>query len=423
MNKNKIGLAVLIILSISQLYAKTQASGCSPAKMYITTDTGLSITSQTKWVGAKIKIESDNPALVLDETSIEIKGRGNSTWETKKRPYSIKFKKNTSLMGFAPSKRFVLLANYFDRSLIRTDFTSAITHNVFNSEWNPGFTPVELYINKRYSGTYDFGESIKINEHRVNIESIEKVSKGGFILEIDTLNSEKIHFESEIYKLPMNLKEPSTVTEDQLEFIKSTINNFEKMLSGKKFDKRFRKYIDVDSFIDWYLVNEFAKNSDAIFQRSVFLYYNPKDKKIHMGPNWDFDLAYGNLMDGDWENPEGWYIHGGKKNSKEKSNIQAHWINRLFESRRFTKKVQRRWKKKSALLNKEINNIQKMADEIAPLIPYNERTLSRIGKFSWNGPTGYSKRTTYQSEVDYFIDWCKKRFAWMDSAIKKLQEK
>lgn len=418
----KLFAALYIFLNISTVHAKNKIVPVQyhPAKVDITTEGGVSITSYTKWIDGTISIESENSNLILEKTPIKIKGRGNSTWETKKKPYSIKFSEDKAVLGFAPGKRFVLLANYFDRSLIRTDFTSAITHNVFNAEWNASFKPVDLYVNQKYAGTYDLGESVKIHENRVNITNLKHVEKGGFILEIDTLNSEKFHFESEIYKLPFNVKEPDEVTEEQFEFIKSIINNCEKMLAGKKFDKKYRKYIDINSFIDWYIVNEFAKNSDAIFQRSVFMYYNPADKKIHMGPNWDFDLAYGNLMDGEWENPEGWYIHGGSKNSKEKQNIQACWINRLFESKNFKKKVKRRWKKCAPGLLQEINNIQKLADEIAPLIPYNEKTLARLGKFSWNGPTGYSKRTTYQSEIDYFIDWCTRRYEWMNTAMKSL---
>ena len=67
------------------------------------------------------------------------------------------------------------------------------------------------------------------------------------------------------------------------------------MLTSSDFEKHYKDYIDVDSFVDWYLVNEFSKNSDAIFQKSVFVYYDPADGKLRMGPNWDFDLAFGNF--------------------------------------------------------------------------------------------------------------------------------
>lgn len=61
-----------------------------------------------------------------------------------------------------------------------------------------------------------------------------------------------------------------------------------------------------------------------------------------------------------------------------------------------------------------------MADEIAPLIPYNEEIVPGIGRFGWNGLTGYTKRTTYQSKIDYFIVWCTKRYEWMNTAMKDL---
>ena len=71
-------------------------------------------------------------------------------------------------------------------------------------------------------------------------------------------------------------------------------------------------------------------------------------------------------------------------------------------------------------MRKEIKKIQTMADEIAPLIPYNEEIVPGIGRFGWNGLTGYTKRTIYQSKIDYFIDWCTKRYEWMNTAMKDL---
>lgn len=61
--------------------------------------------------------------------------------------------------------------------------------------------------------------------------------------------------------------------------------------------------IDENSVIDWYIVNEFTKNNDAIFFSSVYIYYNPEDQKLHFGPNWDFDISCGNINYNGCDNP------------------------------------------------------------------------------------------------------------------------
>lgn len=396
---------------LEEVYNEELMNLPQPANIYIKTINKEAIKNKTEWIPSTIQIQSRDGKILLETSPISIKGRGNSTWETKKKPYSIKFEKKTGLLGMPAAKKWVLLANYFDRSLLRNQFAAALGTKVFNSEWNPHFVPVNLYINDKYTGTYDIGEAITTDKNRVDI----KRKDGGFILEVDTLNSEAFHFYSKQYGIAFNVKSPDNPDEEEFAAIEKIINSFEDALVSKDFESLYSQYIDTESFIDWYLVNEFAKNSDAVFQRSVYLYYNPQDQKLHMGPNWDFDLAFGNFWEGPWENPQGWYIRGGIKNSNEKKNLQAWWINRLFKSPDFEKKVKARWQEKSASLLEQIENIRELKKKIEVDIPANEKLYPRLGKFDWNGPSGWSKRKTYQSEVDYFYNWCIERFKWLEN--------
>lgn len=423
------------------------------------------------WNQGTIKIDTkgcdDSSFSGLSETTVYIKDRGNSTRWTGKVPYSLKFDEKTKVLGMQKAKRWVLMANYYDRSLIRTELAGYIDHEFFNATWNARFTPVNLYINNEFVGTYDFGECNKIAKQRINIQSLKDfadndsgysdvngdgkidIEDAGFAVEIDSYNesAERIWFYSEKYSLPFTLKEPDfddwSYSDENCEvykdYAKGKIDAFETMLTSSDFQQHYKDYIDVDSFVDWYLVNEFSKNSDAIFQKSVFVYYDPSDGKLRMGPNWDFDLAFGNFWDTSCDNPEGWYIHGGKKWVDENATLceflknnpqfgcatdgkryqlQCFWLNRLFESADFKTAVKARWQEKSSSLKTGLEEtIPAYASRVTKYIPENEKRLPRLGVYEWNGPNGYENRKKYEHEINYLYNWCMKRWDWMDSKI------
>lgn len=420
-----------------------------------------------QWKDATIKISTSDNKSSLSETSVKIKDRGNSTKWTGKAPYSLKLESKTELLGMKKAKRWVLMANYYDRSLIRTQLAGYIDNNIFNATWNASFTPVNLYINGEFAGTYDLGEANKIAKQRVNIQSLEDfadkasdykdvngdgkvdIEDAGFMVEIDSFNegAERIWFYSEKCSLPFTLKEPdfgdSQYSDEKCniykKYAKGKIDAFEKMLFSDDFASRYEDYIDLPSFVDWYLVNEFSKNSDAIFQKSVYVYYDPADGKLRMGPNWDFDLAFGNFWDTSCDDPKGWYIHGGRKwinenhtlrqfltkhpelgseTNGDSYQLQCFWINRLFEADSFKQAVKQRWQSKSAELKAGLEEtIPEYAGRINKYIPENEARLKRLGVYEWNGPNGYEDRTEYADEIDYLYNWCLNRWDWMNTQI------
>lgn len=409
------------------------------ANIYLTTEEGRSIDRDT-WINGGVKITTHDGTILLEDNAAQLKGRGNSSWGTGKNPYTFKLDKKKSILGMKEHKRWVLMANFYDRSMVRTRFAAYLGNEIYNSTWNASFVPVNLFVNGIYCGTYDVGEQIKIDENRVNIQSIDKkkiadvngdgtadINDGGFITEIDFRNGEERHFYSDEYHLPFNLRDPDELTDAQFEYAKAKINDVESMLTSENFAAEYAKYIDVNSMIDWWIMNEFSRNNDAIFQTSVYMYYNPVDGKMYMGPNWDFDLAFGNYWDKD--KYKDFYIYGGKKykgtddpdpDIANHPTYEAFWLNRLFEIPEFKAAAKARWQQKSSALYNAINSqIQSMADEIDQTIPCNEYLLPRLGQYSWNGPDDYESRTTYKAEVDYLIDWCQKRYNWMNSEISR----
>lgn len=171
----------------------------------------------------------------------------------------------------------------------------------------------------------------------------------------------------------------------------------------------YKKYIDTDSFIDWYFVNEITKNNDACWFSSVYFYYDPKNCKLYMGPDWDFDISCGNIDYNGCDNYEGFWI----KNSG--------WHKRLFEDPEFTEKVKNRWNETKTSLNDAINTtIKEKSDYLDKSANLNFKRWNILGTYVWPNPTGYDTRTTYESEVEYLITWLNNRFLWLDAEINKL---
>ena len=384
----------------------------------INTEDGLSITSKEDWKNAVIDISNVlDESWNLEEIKMEIKGRGNTTWGMPKKGYSIKLSSKKEILGMKKHKRWVLIANYSDKTLLRNYLASELGNNYFNSVWNPSFKSVHLILNGEYYGVYILGEQIKIDGNRVNIQSIDEIEEdingddnvnlddGGFICEVNARMDELFNFTT-TKGIKISLKEPDEVSTDIQEKIVSIVQKAEDALYGENWldsEIGYSKYFDINSFVDWYIVNELTKNNDACFFSSVYFYYDPNDKLIHMGPNWDFDISCGNINYNGCDNPEGYWI----KNSG--------WIKKMFEDPNFVSKVEIRWKERREEIYNYINTtIQENAYCLASAADLNFFKWDILGTYVWPNADGFEERRTYQSEVDYLIDWLNKRFEFLD---------
>ena len=237
----------------------------------------------------------------------EIKGRGNYTWRWDKKPYALRLDKKREVLGMPAHKRWILLANWRDRTLLRNDVTFELSRRA-GLPYTVRGEFVELEIDGEYRGNYYLCEQIKIDENRVNIRAFDDDFTdltGGYLMEIDSYFDEVNKFHSEYFKLNYMFKEPDDDPKAEgtnpayalgYAWMESHINEFEKSLKTKSAveKKEYEKYLDVDSSIEFLLVNELSGNRD-FFQgaphsgpHSTYL-YKDKGGKLFMGPGWDFD--------------------------------------------------------------------------------------------------------------------------------------
>lgn len=367
----------------------------------IYTEAGKSIESKDDYLKADIKI--DGAGKFADYSGkMKIKGRGNSTWVLPKKPYKMKFDAAIGLLDGNPDKEWVLLANYNDKSSLRTDaafFLGAQSQ----LDWTPKANFVDLFVNDVYLGNYQLGEGINVSPSRVN------VGDEGYLLEVDQANRMEagdVYFTTE--RILLNIKEPGLKKNDEAyTYVKAFVNSAEQALYGAQFrdaSQGYRKYLDVESFVDWYLINEIAKNNDAIFFSSCYMNLVPGGK-LKMGPIWDFDIAFGNVSYNDNQQPSGFYV----KN--------AAWISRLFEDPDFVAAVKARFEyfkgNKTALLE----NINKKSVSLKWSIQEDNNKWNTLYN---NTPPNYAVVGSYNNEVQYLKDWINKRFDWLDQEFAKL---
>lgn len=392
-------------------------SGTLP-KLAIDVRNGEPITAKDPYRDARLTLTTVDGSVAYDSVdglpADEIKGRGNTTWEMPKKPYRLKLNKKATLLGMPSSRHWVLLADWADPSLLRNELILALgTRSTL--AWTPRTRAVEVVMNGEYAGVYHLTEQVRVDDERIDIEvgkPGEPAEASGYLLERDyRLDSEPevdctedglgrlppgFETSSAVSGVsnPFALKEPECYGPDQLAYIKGYVEALEAALYGADFTDPtvgYRQYVDVDSMIDYLLIQEFAQNPDAWFA-SVFAYKPSAPSKLMMGPLWDFDLALGNDAWA-WEpetGPEtpGVYLRG------------RGWPGRMLQDPWFRDATAQRW--------------QTLRTEALDLLPLLAQRSADYAEAALQEHRRWPRETTFADEVQDVHRWIAQRIAWMD---------
>ncbi len=372
----------------------------------LNTEKNQSIKDKETWIPARMMIEDGQGNTLFTEADAEVKGRGNTTWYYDKKPYAIKLGEKAEVLGMPKHKRWVLLASWNDKAMMRTDLTFFMAQQYTTFRWKQRGEAVELVLNGEHLGHYYLCEQIKVDKNRV---------PDGYVLEIDYRAQEDngdIFFVSNLSQLNFVLKDPeSEKGSEEFNYAKNYINKAEKDLKEGNV-KEYRSYMNMESFVDWYLNQEFSMNMDACFFLSVYMNIGA-DGKLYMGPLWDFDIAFGNDVfdDDDSHNkiPEGFYLYNA-----DRSDL---WIKTLRNDEEFLKLLKERY----ATMRADKDNILAHIDEVAAA----QRESAVLNDKKWNrlckaGASREQILKAYDKEVQFLKDWVEDRFAWLDEHIPNL---
>ncbi|MGN0035666.1 MAG: CotH kinase family protein [Bacteroidaceae bacterium] len=332
---------------------------------------------------------------------MNLRGRGNSTWGYPKKPYAIKLGKKAEVLGMPAHKRWVLLANWGDRTLLRNDAAFRLSSGSL-MDWTPRGTHVEVVFNGAHVGNYYLCEQIKVDPNRVAIQSMtaadttETTITGGYLMELDTNYDEVNKFQSSLFKLPYMFKEPDeeVLTTQQFDYMQNHVAQLESILrTGTKLHQHeYEALIDVPSFIEWWLIHEATVNGEAYWPKSVYM-HKDRDGKLKAGPVWDFDYAT---------------FRNDTKYFYIKNRLYYLY---LFLDAQFIAQIKERWPAFRAV-----------ADELPAYVRSQKERLAASDVMNhalWpiNADINHDEQLTFDEAVETLISNFEARIAWMEGKI------
>jgi hypothetical protein len=385
---------------------------------------------------------TDSSNVYSGNIGIEIRGATSAGYP--QHPYGIETRtaegenNNVPLLGMPAENDWFLLSNYNDRSLIR----NTLAYNLFEQMGNYSTRTklCEVLIDSAYKGIYVFCEKIKQDNDRVDIAKLTPADTtgddltGGYILEQNYWDANNsflsnyhpidhpefdVHF---VYYYP----KPDAIAVPQKSYIASFVDSLETALYSPGFAdpvSGYRRYLDVKSFIDYFIVNELSRNNDG-FKKSVYFYKdkNSNDAKLKAGPVWDFDWAWKNLYGCSiFENIDGsgWAYH---INDCPTDNYSCGWYIRLFQDSTFTDELRCYYDSyRQTIL--DTASIFAYIDSVRSLVQNAQaRHFQKWPILGMSGPAPEigTIATTYNGELDTLKTWINLRLQWLDANIPGL---
>ncbi len=389
--------------------------------VYIETENAAPIISKADWVKGKISMTpgAASATMSLDRAAMKVRGRGNSTWEMPKKPYRFTLDEAAPLFGLPKAKKWVLLANYADKSLMRNFVALKVALALDGLKFPVHQFPVIVYLNGDYQGIYGLGEQVEVASGRVAIEKPDASLATSFFVEVNMRIDTPVEggiLDKDFFMTPSGLKvefkTPDTdeVSDIQRKNISTFVADAEKaILSGKDYGK----FIDVNSFIDWVILEELFKNPDSRFISSVYL-YRPKGGRLALGPAWDFDLSSGNS---DYDGAGGHAL----RDSAGWFALTSEWFAGLCGDAGFRQALASRWTaRRNELEARTMAAISEYSAQLSEAEADNFRKWQIMGIYVWPNPPELVAAASHEAQVGALKNWISARFAWMDEAMAKL---
>jgi hypothetical protein len=439
-------LALAFLISIQFITAQTFTESNLPI-IILNTD-GATIPNEPK-IPAIMKIIDNGPGQINHITdpgnvydgNIGIELRGHYSASLPQKPYAIETRDgqqnelNVSLFGWPEESDWVLLANYNDKVFMRNVLAFKLSNEAGFYASRTKF--VEVVLNGRYDGIYIFGEKLKRDSGRVDIAKLEpdEISgeplTGGYIFKVDYFDGSNswqspyhpilhpefdIHF---VYYYPS----PEDLAVQQRNYLKSYVTSFEEALYSTNFtdpQNGYQPFINSESFVNYFLVNELARNNDG-FKKSYYFHKNRDgiDKRICAGPVWDFDWAWKNIDECSiFANTDGsgWAF---LVNNCWPDVNSPDWQVRLLQDPAFVNLTRCRWEEMTLDIMNKDSLFKWIDDNTAYLWEAQERHYVRWPILGLNVGTPVIPPipTTFQGEINAFKHWIELRLAWLDANI------
>lgn len=385
--------------------------------MYLTTAGSAAINSKEVAATGALKIDSNSTSFSSYSGTASFYLHGNTTASYPKLPYKIKLDSKSGLLGMPSGKEWILLANYDDKSLLR-NYVALELSRMFGMTYTPKSQFVELVLNGAYVGNYQLTEQIDVDKNKLNITDMSSSDNsgdavtGGYLIEADNKNEDDDHvrINTAVENNSFIIHDPSSATTAQINYIQDYLNQTETALYGSNFIDSavgYRQWLNPESCIQYFWVNELSRNNDAGFWSSSYL-YKDRSALLNMGPVWDFDLAFGNVTYNNNQLTTGWWIRN-----------QA-WFPRLFQDPAFTQAAIAKWKQ----LRPSLDSLSGMIDNMAAYLDQSQKeNFKQWDILNVLMPNVNSEAAgSYAGEITFLKQWIQGRISWIDANLNTLQE-
>ena len=381
---------------------------------------------------------------IQQAATVRLRGNYSSSNECLKKSYRVKFIKKQNFFGSpAKAKKWTLIPNYGDKSLIRNQLALDISER-FGMPYTPFHQLVHVFLNAEYKGVYQLCDQVEINKNKINIDEMEEKDvegdalTGGYFLEIDAYAKDEDWYFMSTKGIPVTIKSPeksddAAVAAEQVEkqqkYIVDYFNQMEELVFNKNYDieEGYQKYLDLHSFLKRHLHQELVGNTDALW--SCFM-YKPRgvDSTLMTGPVWDHDLAFdndtrihrflSNTSSMDWSYNYGSSYGDAAPSYAGSTNTQRFWdhilADPIAEHEMWAEWARLRCTKAVDLdeLNRVIDGYYEMLGGMAQ-----DMNFTRWDILSTTVHQNYTARGSYKAEVDYLKTYLNYRIPWMDNKM------
>jgi subtilisin-like proprotein convertase family protein len=367
---------------------------------------------------------------------IGLEVRGSSSQSFPQKSYSIETRSianianDTILLGMPAEHDWILSAPYDDKTCLRNvlsyDIGNQMGHYASRTEH------CELILNGEYQGIYIFMEKIKRDSNRVDIAKLKPTDitgddlTGGYIVKIDKTTGGGSGWTSNYQSSTgMNISflyhypNENDIVIQQKNYIQSYIDTCESVLNGPNFSdpvNGYRKYMSVNSFIDYFILNEISKNVDG-YRLSTFMHKDKQSNggKLKIGPVWDYNLAWWNADYCEGFTSTGWAYQFNTVCPTDNWQV-PFWWERLLQDNEFKNQLKCRWNQ----LRQSTLSIPTLNNYIDSLSNYLNESQTRhftqwpiIGAYTWPNPSPIP--ISYAGEITAIKTWISDRINWLDS--------
>ena len=400
-------ILIIILVYMAICFIRYKSFSDSLPRLDVVTENEAKILSKEDYINCTVSLSGCEEEYAFSDLKAGIRGRGNDTWIAyPKKPYRIKFDEKTSLFGESKNKSWVLLAMYNDFSFIKDYLGFSLSEALDNEMFTPSHRYVELYLNGKYNGLYLLTDQVDENKGRTGVKHdfSETDTEVPFLVELDSrAPDEGVENVDWFYVSgkPYTVKYPEAderYTDGQFLYIKNYITKVDELTKKKNVTlAELSEYIDVKSFIDYYIVQEVMGQGD-INWRSVYM-SKAVGEVLVMGPVWDFD----------------WSVTGpstGKYRSMYRGNYEGfrstdNWFMNLYNgSPEFKEALTERFNEVEPTLKATLEKVKEEKSIIS--------TAAKRDKMRWHW---YRIYVNVSSRSDEVIEWCEHHIEWIEKEL------